>query len=190
MVDGQCDVNEDRLVRRAREGDQAAFQRLVELFNVMAWQTICVLVRERTAAEDTLQEVWTDVWRGLPGFQPARAFRPWLLAVVANRCRKTTRRPSLPQQPIDALVLERLVAPDEAADWSLRQETRQELQDLLRELSAEQQRVLELRYFADLELAEIAVVMETSVGTVKSRLHRALRHLRKHLCSDRVATEM
>jgi RNA polymerase sigma factor (sigma-70 family) len=132
---------------------------LIEMYHQIIWHTICVLVPGRVAAEDIPQEVWIDVWRGLPGFQREKAFRPWLLRVVTNRCRKSSRRVFPFNQPLDMVEPEQLVAPDDLLEHLLHQETYQEIQDLLRELPLEQQRVLALRYFAELELAEIALVM-------------------------------
>jgi len=175
------DLDERQLIPRICAGEHAAFQCLIEMYHQIIWHTICVLVPGRVAAEDILQEVWIDVWRGLPGFQREKAFRPWLLRVVTNRCRKSSRRVFPFNQPLDMVEPEQLVAPDDLLEHLLHQETYQEIQDLLRELPLEQQRVLALRYFAELELAEIALVMGTSIGTVKSRLHRALSRLRLHM---------
>lgn len=181
MLDKPQELNERQLIQRIDAGEQIAFQHLIEMYHPLVWRTICVLVPGRAVAEDTLQEVWIDVWRGLPGFQREKAFRPWLLTVVTNRCRKSTRRISPLSQPLDMVEPEQLVAPDDVLEQWLRQETHQELQLLVMKLPQEQQRTLELRYFAELELTEIALVMGTSVGTVKSRLHRALAHLRMQL---------
>lgn len=189
MHENRDDMNESRLIQRILAGDQAAFQHLIETYRHLAWRTISVLSPNRMVAEDTLQDVWTDVWRGLPTFQRERAFRPWLLTIVTNRCYKNARRPVPVQQPLDTLAPEQAVATDEAPDRWLQLETRQELRTLLMSLPNEQQRVLELRYFADLDLAEIALVMETSVGTVKSRLHRALRHLREQVHPAKMAAD-
>lgn len=189
MHENPHDVNANQMIRRALAGDQAAFRQLIETYHHLVWRTISVLSPNRTVAEDTLQDVWTDVWRGLPTFQPARAFRPWLLTIVTNRCYKNARRSVPAQQPLDTVAPEQVMTPDETPDHWLQQETRQELSALLTSLPDEQQRVLELRYFADLELAEIALVMETSVGTVKSRLHRALRHLREQVNPAQMAAD-
>lgn len=179
MLEKQQILNEQYLLQWSIAGDQIAFRHLIELYHQLVWHMVCVLGPGHASAEDVLQEIWIDVWRGLPGFQHEKAFRPWLLTIVVNRCRKTSRRPRLLLQPFDILDPEQLVAvDDDLLEYWLHKETTQELQARLMELPQTQQRVLELRYFADLELSEIALVMGTSVGTVKSRLHRALRRLR------------
>lgn len=182
MLDTQMEqgLEERQLIQCVRRGEQGAFQQLIETYQALVWHTICVLVPERTAAEDTLQEVWIDIWRGLSGFQSERPFRPWLLTIVTNRCRKNARRVVLRHQPLDDLAEEgHPLAVDDLPGQLMRRETRQELQAMLASLPKDQQQTLELRYFAELDIAEIALVMGISPGTVKSRLHRALAHLRK-----------
>ena len=172
---------EDDLIRCAQAGDHAAFRQLVDAYTPVVWRAALVLLPDRSSAEDAVQESWLDVWRGLPRFQRDRPFRPWLLTIVARRCWMTTRRRALPMVSFDLEETGQLPSDDRVSDRLLRLEADQALQALLATLPAEQQRILELRFFADLELAEIALMMGTPLGTVKSRLHRALGVLRKRL---------
>jgi len=169
---------EEVLLAAARAGDTAAFGRLVEAYSPLAWRTARALPPERAAAEDAVQEAWIDAWRGLSGFNPSRPFRPWLLAIVANRCRMIARRRTLATIALDDDEGEQVCGEDDVDEELLRREADAELAAALARLSVEQQRLLELRYFAELELAEIAVVLGAPLGTVKSRLHRALAALR------------
>ena len=172
---------EETIIRRAQMGDQRAFQQLTELYHDIAWRTARVLLSERTVAEDALQDAWLDVWRGLPRFQIYRPFRPWLLTIIANRCRMTARRQNITTVPlVDSSEVDGLFSTDDVLKYVLHQERGVELQAALIMLPSEQQRVLGLRFFAELELNEIALVMAIPVGTVKSRLHRALTALRTH----------
>lgn len=174
---------EDTIIQRAQMGDQLAFQQLIETYNALAWRTAQVLLPNQAAVEDVIQEAWLDVWRGLARFQLDRPFRPWLLAIVANRCHMTTRRRQAALQPLDSAEAEQLVSVEDVLEQVLRLEEDIELQCALEIVSAEQRRVLELRFFADLDLHEIALITNTPLGTVKSRLHRALSRLRQHLGS-------
>ena len=180
---------EDDLIRSAQAGNHAAFRALVDIYTPVAWRAALVLLPDRGSAEDALQESWLDVWRGLPRFQCGRPFRPWLLTIVARRCWMTTRRRSLPAVPFDLEALEVLPGADRVSDRLLRLEADQALQAALATLPAEQQRILELRFFADLDLTEIALVLDIPLGTVKSRLHRALGVLRKRLPPEYAGVE-
>ena len=179
--------DEDTIIQRTQMGDQLAFQQLIEIYNAIAWRTAQVLLFDRAVVEDVMQEVWLDVWRGLPRFQRGRSFRPWLLTIVANRCRMITRRRKAALQPLDSDEAEQLLSVDDVLEHVLRLEEDVELQLALEIVSAEQRRVLELRFFADLDLNEIALITNTPLGTVKSRLHRALASLRRQLRSTEEA---
>ncbi|HLI70585.1 MAG TPA: RNA polymerase sigma factor [Ktedonobacteraceae bacterium] len=172
---------EEQTIHQAQMGDQLAFQRLIEAYHTIAWRTARVFLPDAATAEDVLQEAWLDVWRSLPRFQRGREFRPWLLTIVANRCRVVLRRRKLPTLALDGSGLEQAMQADDVLEQILHLENDIELQLALEMLSAEQQRVLELRFFAGLDLAEIAQITNAPLGTVKSRLHRALASLRTHL---------
>lgn len=174
---------EDDLVRRAATGDATAFRLLVERHGALTARVARVLLRDPTAAEDAAQEAWVDAWRGLPRFRAGDPLRPWLLTLVANRCRKAVRRHTLTTVPLDINAVDAWIAISDASQAVLHRESAAELRAALASLPADHQRVLELRYFAELDLAEIAAVMGTPVGTVKSRLHRALAALRERLQS-------
>ncbi len=172
---------QDDLIRRARIGDQRAFQQLVESYSAIGWRTARVLLSNPDLVEDVLQEAWIDAWSGLPRFHEDRPFRPWLLAIIANRCRMAIRRQSISTVPLEYISIDEVIDPDDPLESLLVQESGIELQDVLAKLPIEQQRVLELRFFAELDLAEIALITDTPLGTVKSRLHRALHTLRTRL---------
>lgn len=169
------------IIQRAQLGDQRAFQQLIEAYHTIAWRTARVLLPDRSTIEDVMQEAWLDVWRGLPRFQRNRPFRPWLLTIVANRCRMLLRRRRPATLVLDDVEMERIIVVDDVLEHILRLEVDGELQLALETLSAEQRCVLELRFFADLDLSEIALITNVPLGTVKSRLYRALSNLRAHL---------
>lgn len=171
---------EESIVLRAQRGDSQAFQQIVEEYHGIAWRTARVLLGDSALAEDILQEAWIDVWRGLPRLQHRQTIRSWLLTVIANRCRMALRRPAPAAVSLES-EQDVLHVPDEVEgilERISRQETYASLRTALAGLPADQRRVLELRYFADLELNEIALVASLPLGTVKSRLHRALHTLR------------
>jgi RNA polymerase sigma-70 factor (ECF subfamily) len=173
-------VIDENIISRAQKGDTQAFQQIVEEYHGLLWRTARILLRNPTLTEDVLQEAWIDVWRGLPHLQKRQTLRSWLLTVVTNRCRMSLRRSapasvSLEDEPEVLLLPSQL---EDTLEQILRQETSTDLHAALAGLSSEQRRVLELRYFADLELSEIALVTSLPLGTVKSRQHRALQTLR------------
>ncbi len=175
---------EEAPIARAQAGDEAALRQAMEFYAPLVWRTALVLLADRAAAEDAVQEAWIDVWKGLPRFQVGRPFRPWLLAIVANRCRMTARRHVLPMVSLDEEDADEISGDDDVLEAAVREESHAELAAVLEQLPEDQRRILQLRYFADLELAEIALVLGVPLGTVKSRLHRALAALRRLLAAS------
>lgn len=184
------DETDADLIRQAQHGEAHAFRLLVERYADPAWRTARVLLADRGAAEDALQEAWMDAWRGLSRFQGDRPFRPWLLRVVANRCRMAARRRIVPAQPLLPEDAETVVGAESPVETLLRREGDAELYAALSALPVDQRHVVELRFFAELDLADIACVLAIPLGTVKSRLHRALLAVRQQLAHEDSTTPL
>lgn len=174
-------MSEVQLIKLAQAGDQQAFRSLLETYLSLVQRVTRVLLFDRQTAEDVTQEVWVEVWRSLPRFEAERPLRPWLLAIVANRCRMARRGRRVVNISLDVATVDALYATEDIATASLQREQAVELRAVLAELKPEFQDVLALRYFAGLDLVEIGSLTATPLGTVKSRLHRAQQALRQRL---------
>jgi RNA polymerase sigma factor (sigma-70 family) len=166
----------DELIARAARGDADSFGAIVAAYADLTLRVAAALTADATFAEDAVQEAWVDVWHGLPGFHSGQPFRPLLVTIVANRCRKQTRRRALATVRLETGLVDAAIWREDDADA--------ELELALAELSDEQRQVLGLRFGADLDLAAIAQVTQTPLGTVKTRLRRALDTLRGRLTSE------
>ena len=123
-------------------------------------------------AEDLTQETFVRVFRHLESWDPRRAFRPWLLAIAANRCRSFLGQ-RRHQMEVQAPELE--PAPRKPSDPS--NDMQEEVELGLRRLRAEHRQAFLLFYEQELSYAEIAEVMQCPVGTVKTWIHRARQEL-------------
>jgi RNA polymerase sigma-70 factor (ECF subfamily) len=93
----------DDLIQRAQAGDPVAFQQIVHAYTPLVWRLVLTLIADRALVEDIVQDAWLNAWRGLPRFDPRRPLRPWLLTIVANRCRMSNRRRQVPTVALDQL---------------------------------------------------------------------------------------
>jgi RNA polymerase sigma-70 factor (ECF subfamily) len=152
----------------------------VRLHQQLAFRTALVLARNVADAEEAAQDGFVKAWRALPRFDRSRPFRPWLLAIVANEARN--RRRSAGRR--EALVLraavsssdgERAGSPELAL---LVAERDAALAAALERLDERDRQVIACRYLLELTEAETAAALDLRVGTVKSRLSRALERLR------------
>jgi RNA polymerase sigma-70 factor (ECF subfamily) len=174
------------LVVRARRGDADACRGLVELHQEVAFRTAYLVLGDAAEAEDATQEAFVKALAALDRFRAGAAFRPWLLAIVANTARNRRRaaarrtnlelraRPEEERRPSEP-------SPEELV---LDAERRREVLDALNRLSADDRLVLGARYFLDLGEAEIAALAGVARGTVKSRLSRARARLGRALGGD------
>jgi len=119
--------------------------------------------------EDLYQETWLRVVRAARRFDPGRRFSTWLFHVALNLCRDWHRRP--PPEPADAATVDALAASDGGPDAAI------DARRLLAALPEAQRSAVILRYYHDLGEDEMAAVLGCPRGTVKSRLHHAMRRL-------------
>lgn len=165
---------EQALIARAKSGDRAAFESLLEPTVRAATRLAFAMILDRTEAEDVFQEAALRAWRKLPNLREDKPFQPWFIGIVANQCRDVRRGRwwKLVRIP----NLDELRSGDETS-WL-------EAEDLRRAIAAlpHDQRVTVLPHFhLDMPLVEVAAAQGISVAGVKMRIKRALRRLRPAL---------
>lgn len=163
----------------ARQGDRAAFDALVLQHEEVAFRAAYLIVRDEDEAADVAQDAFVRAYRSLKVFDPSRPFRPWLLRIVTNLALNSTRAGKRRDAAVERLaVTERRETepPPDAAAEAAEQSAR--VWDAVSQLAHDDQRIIYLRYFLEASEAETAVTIGRPAGTVKSRLHRALKRLR------------
>jgi len=175
--------DESHLVRAARAGSEEAFDALVQRYHLLVLWTAQALLADAASAEDVAQEAWISAWRAFDRFDQTRPFRPWLLRIVTNCCRMHVRSAAfrVALESADGALPSALPGEDDLLTQVIRREEIAALDVVIAALPSIQRQVIELRYLAELDLGEIAIVMELPLGTVKSRLHRALIALRQQM---------
>lgn len=181
---------EQALIEAACRGELPAFNQLILAYQGLAYNVAFRILGNGEAAADATQDAFIKAFRSLGQYRGG-SFKAWLLRIVTNVCydqlRTLQRRPasSLDDLVIDPEHAGRLV--DEAeqpTDYALRQELGGLIQRGIDRLPPEQRTVLILSDVEGLSYDEIAVVMNTSLGTVKSRLSRARAKMRDHLLAQ------
>ena len=174
-------------LRRAQRGDENAFEALVTPYEEMLWRICWRYTRSTPDAQDCLQETMVKAWRALPGFRGECSLKSWLYRIAATICldflRKQKRLP--PTDSADEMAEEEgftpvdvSPTPDEAV---IRAESADNIRAAINALPAEMRTVIILYALQGLGYEEIAAAMDTSVGTVKSRLNRARQKIAKYL---------
>lgn len=171
------------LIVRVREGSTDAAGVLFDRYWRFAWGAAYAVTGDRSQADDAAQEAIERAFGALSRFDETRPFGPWLKRIAVNRA-------------IDHLRRGRRLTPlDEETgtlhDWALGDAPDADIRlwavtDAVAALGEAKRLVVVLRYWLDLPLDEIAGVLGLPVGTVASRLSRALEELRLVLEDERV----
>jgi RNA polymerase sigma-70 factor (ECF subfamily) len=162
---------------RALAGDSAAFEELLLPLIPPAHRLAYALLHDVMAAEDAVQDACLSAWHRLHQLRSPDSVRSWFLAIVANRCRSAARRRSTWPVSADRQVIDERPGPEGSLGVI-------SLRECLHRLSVQDQLILYLRYVEDLTQEEIARTARVRLGTVKSRLHRALGRLRRELSEE------
>lgn len=176
----------DRLVERLQSGDLDAFEEFFNSYKRPVYATALAITRDPFVAEEILQDCFVKAYRVKERLDRDRSPLPWLQRVTINLCYSRVSRRRALVEPITSLV-SNLVAdiaqrPDQVAES---REVLEVLQRGIDSLPPKQQTAIILYYLHGYSLAESAEIADCNVGTMKSRLHYALRTLRVRLPVER-----
>jgi len=189
-------LSDDLLVKRAQDGDRNALSELVYRYERKTYNLAYRLMGNHADASDAAQEALVRVCLRLHNFRGDSAFSTWLFRVVTNTCLDELRRRGRLRHASldDVLPLEegavQRQAPDEAdspVEHAERQEVQAAVQRAIKRLPDEYRVVVVMRDIQGLSYHEIAALLGTTLGTIKSRLHRARQALRAILRSTEAA---
>ena len=174
---GQSAVEDDgSLLARVREGDQQAMVSLFDRHSSVVYAVALRVLSDPAAAEDVMQEVFLRIWRKPPVMEAVTgSLAGWFAVLARNRSIDQLRR-RRPSDSTDDVVL--LSSVDVAAE-SERNLLLARARTMMHSLPEEQQTVLHLAFFDGLSHSEIAERLHSPLGTIKTRLRRAVLTLRK-----------
>jgi RNA polymerase sigma-70 factor (ECF subfamily) len=183
-------ARERDLVAQCRQGDPAAFARLVSLHESMVFNLSARLLGDGEDARDVAQEVFLQVYRTLGRFEGRSSLKTWIYRIVVNQCHNRRRFWQRRGRDREETLDERLPATrvGGAGEWQASpyelaccHERARRVQQALLGLRFEQRSVIVLREIEGLSCEEVAVALGIPEGTVKSRLSRAREALREKL---------
>ena len=178
----------DGLVARMRAGDVDAFEEFFRTYERHVYTTAMAITRDPFLAEEILQDCFVMAYGARHRLRTDRSPLPWLHRVTTNLCYSRIARRRVTIEPITSLITN-LVAdltsgPDQVVES---REIIEVLQRAIDALPPKQQAAVILYYLHGYSLAEAAEIAACNVGTMKSRVHYALRTLRSRLPEERRA---
>ncbi|MBM4448552.1 MAG: sigma-70 family RNA polymerase sigma factor [Chloroflexi bacterium] len=171
--------DEESLVRRAKERDEAALTQLYEGNFDKIYRYIVLKIGDRTEAEDMTQQVFLKAFKSISGYQSKGSpFSSWLFRIAHNQIvdywRKKSKRPTVP--------LEETLIGSSHSNPSSDVERKMEIEQLVaatRGLTEMQREVISLRFAGGLPVAQVARIMGKSEGAIKALQHSAVVSLRR-----------
>jgi len=175
---------DEELMQLVAASDADAFEVILERHADAAFSLAYRMCGRRSVADDITQESCLALWRGGARYDRARAsVRTWMLSIVHNRTIDVLRRSGVHdrRRACDEDAAESLEASERTDAQAIENAASEEIRGALGELPAEQRQVIELAYFGGFTQTEIASMLETPIGTVKSRMRLGLEKLRDRL---------
>jgi RNA polymerase sigma-70 factor (ECF subfamily) len=168
-------ATDGHLLQRIADGDSAAFETLYHRFARPLFGLALRMLRDRSRAEDAVQETFAAIWRSAASYKPERGpGAPWLYAVARNAIvdRARARGEATFADPPEAVAPD--AGPDDEAEsayvsWRVHR--------AVQELPEHEREVLELAYWSGLSQSEVARFLDIPLGTVKTRTRSGLGHL-------------
>ena len=191
-----AEVSDRELVARCRAGDEAAFDALVLRHRERAFNIAYPLLLNYEDATEVAQDAFVKVYRSIGGFRGDCEFTTWLYQIVVNlarnkrrwwmrRGKRTTVSMDCPVETRDGEMTAQVAAATDPPDAEVaRAEFVKTLEERIANLPTRHREVLLLRNVEDMSYEKIAVVLDCSVGTVKSRIARAREALRQAMAGE------
>ena len=184
------EVTDEVLLQRHLEGDGEAFAALVKRYRRELYNVLARFTGEAALAEDVFQEAFLQLHISAGAFDPTRRLKPWLFTIAANKARDAMRSRSRRRAaPLDANIAGSegevayvdLMPADvpQPIESLMNLETRRAVQTIVNQMPDNFRTVLLLSYFHDFAYKDIAEMLSVPLGTVKSRLHAAVKHFAK-----------
>ncbi len=174
---------EVELLQRIGQGDRASFEQFYDRFSRILFSIAYRLLRNEQAAEDVLQEVFVQIWKKAPLYDPARG-KPltWAVTLTRHRAidliRSTQRRDRLNDEvKQESEVLEKFDDNDSFLLAATGERVRF-IRAAMQKLSPDQREAIDLAFFHSYTQTEIAERLDQPLGTVKARIRRGLIKLR------------
>ncbi|GGO03905.1 RNA polymerase subunit sigma [Saccharibacillus kuerlensis] len=171
------------LIERIKAKEENALRELMEQYGDLLLRTACLLVRDRQTAEEVVQDAFVQAYNKIDQLDDPSKLRPWLIRIAVNGCRMRQRtwswRHIFPgggagELPLDADSFSTGADEDFITQWK-----KEHLAAAVRSLDYRYRESIVLYYFDELNVREIAELLETNENTIKSRLSRGRTLLKK-----------
>ena len=177
-------ISDEELAIQLQSGSDEALEQILNRYHEPIYIFVLRMTRDYHATLDIVQEVFIKMCKGIKYYRAGFSFRAWLYS-IANNTYKDYRKNAYTRKVVLGLEGKEcfLVTDNTPEDEFFKDDERTRLIKAIHDLGDIYSETLILRYYQDLRLDEIALVLNIPTGTVKSRLSNGLSQLRQSLCS-------
>jgi RNA polymerase sigma-70 factor (ECF subfamily) len=169
-------TSDEVLIGRIAKGDRLAMQVLFARHHVRVYRFVLRLVGNPTTAEDLISEVFLDVWRQADRFEGRSAVSTWLLAIARFKALSALRKK--PDEELDEDAAEAIVDTSDTPEAALEKKDKSAaLRQCLEKLSPEHKEIIDLVYYHEKSVEEVAEIVGIPENTVKTRMFYARKKL-------------
>jgi RNA polymerase sigma-70 factor, ECF subfamily len=169
-------TSDEVLIGRIASGDRLAMQVLFARHHVRVYRFVLRLVSDPTLAEDLISEVFLDVWRQAGRFEARAAVSTWLLAIARFKALSALRKK--PEAELTEEMAEAIEDTSDTPEAALQKKDKGEiLRECLKSLSAEHREIIDLVYYHEKSVEEVAGIVGIPENTVKTRMFYARKRL-------------
>jgi len=175
-------TSDETLMSRVAAGDREAMRALYLRHHVRVFRFVMRLVRSQTVAEDVISDVFLDVWRQAGSFEGRSAVSTWLLAIARFKALSVLRR--RPDEELNDTGAAAVPDPTDDPEVAIqKKDTGEILRECLNALSREHREVIDLVYYHEKTVEEVAEIVGIPEATVKTRMFYARKKLSRLLKS-------
>jgi RNA polymerase sigma-70 factor (ECF subfamily) len=173
---GAVQTSDEALVQLIASGDKKALQVLFARHNVRVYRFILRFLGDESSAEDLVSEVFFDVWRQADRFESRSQVSTWLMAIARNKALSVLRRRTT--EELDEEVAEFIEDPSDNPEVVMQKTQRSAvLQDCLSQLSPAHREIVDLVYYHEKSIDEVAEIIGVPQNTVKTRMFYARKRI-------------
>jgi RNA polymerase sigma-70 factor (ECF subfamily) len=169
-------TSDEALISRIATGDRLAMQALYARHHLRVYRFVVRLVGNTTVAEDLISEVFLDVWRQAGTFEARSAASTWLLAIARFKALSAMRRK--PEEELDENMAGAIEDPADDPETTVQKKNKSEiLRKCLTALSEDHREIIDLVYYHEKSVEEVAGIVGIPEATVKTRMFYARKKL-------------
>jgi len=173
-------VSDEALLEAIAQGDRHAMELLYGRHSVRVYRFVLRMTGDAASAEDLVSEVFLEVWRHADGFGARSQVSTWLLAIARNKTLSAFRRRS--DEQLDEHGVAAIEDPADDPETSVQKQARSAvIQGCLSQLSEAHREVIDLIYYHEKTLEEVALIVGAPLSTIKTRVFYARQRMDKFL---------